>query len=365
MKRFPTAMAAMAGALLACALFANATARTQESQEQSSQQPAPQQTPTRPITQATQQEQGKTPGQINVTSALVVVPVTVKDTSGALVNNLLQQDFRLFEDGVEQKISLFALDPSPISSVVLLDNALSIKNSDDVRKSLRAIVGGFAPGDETTIIRFDHYPEESAGFISDPDQLLTKLSHVQLPGEFDAPTGQPILMAPMLGSEPAPGAPGVTQKRAAPPSEKCINDAVYAAAMLLRSRPKGRRRVIFLISDGEGSKGNTYNLNDTVKMLISSEVAVYSIGVGGSFLERGLNVISKLAHDSGGDVFYARGNNLEALYSRVEDQARNQYTLGYAPHHRDRVVTYHAVDVRVTRPGLTVYARQGYYSAPR
>jgi VWFA-related protein len=352
MKHFPTAILSAAGVLLACALFANATARMQEPQQQSAQQSGQQQAP-------------KTPGQINVTSALVVVPVTVKDTSGALVNNLLQEDFRLFEDGTEQKISLFALEPSPISSVVLLDNALSIKNSDDVRKSLRAIVGGFAPGDETTIIRFDHYPEESAGFISDPDQLLTKLSRVKLPGEFDAPAGQPILLAPMINGAPAPGAPGVTQKRAAPPSEKCINDAVYAAATLLRSRPKGRRRVIFLISDGEGSKDNVYNLNDTVKMLVSSEVAVYSIGVGGSFLERGLNVISKLAHDSGGDVFYARGSNLEVLYSRVEDQARNQYTLGYQPHHRDRVVTYHTVDVRVERPGLTVYARQGYYSAPR
>jgi VWFA-related protein len=361
MKRLCIAIALLAAAL-ACVLFAHAGPHApvprQQSSQQSEQQPPPQST-----TAAPKPEQNQPP-RINVTSALVVVPVTVKDSSGALVNNLLQEDFRLFDDNIEQKITVFSLDPSPISSVILLDNSLSIKNSEDVRKSLRAIVGGFAPGDETTVIRFDHYPEESSGFISDPDLLLTKLSHVELPGEFDAPAGQPILMAPMIDGAPAPGAPGITQKSIASPSLKCINDAVYAAAMLLRSRPKGRRRVIFLISDGEGSKHNTYNLNDTVRMLVSSEVAVYSIGVGGSFLDRGLNVISKLAHDSGGDVFYARGN-MEPLYSRVEDQARNQYTIGYAPHHQDRVVSYHTLSVLVKRPGLTVYARQGYYSAQR
>lgn len=350
--------AALAVLLGAAGLF---SARAQQAGPPSLKKPASQQQQSAP---PQSQQQPKPPAPIVVPSQLVVVPVTVKNSSGALVNNLLQEDFRIFEDGAEQKISLFSLDPYPISAVILLDNSLSVKNSEDVRKSLRAIVGGLAAGDEVSVIRFDYYSEESAGFIDDPDKLITKLSHVELPGTFDAPAGGPMVLSPMINGAPAPGAPDVTQRRVGTTSTKCINDAVYAAALLLRPRPRNRRKVIFLISDGEGSKHNTHSLNDTVQTLISSEVSVYSIGVGGSFLDRGFNVISRLAHDSGGDVFYAvRGSGLESLYSRVEDQARNQYVLGYQPHHQDRVVTFHPIVVQVRRSGLTVYARQGYYSS--
>ncbi len=175
-----------------------------------------------------------------------------------------------------------------------------------------------------------------------------------------------MTLTPMINGAPVAGSPGVTQKRAAPAGAKCINDAVYEAAMLLRPLPRNRRKIIFLISDGLNSKGNKHSFGDTVKMLESSEVSVYSIGVGGAFLDRGVNIISRLAHDSGGDVFYVeRESSLESLYSRVADQARNQYTIGYSPSHPSRATSYHSVEVRVRHPGLTVMARRGYYSAVR
>jgi VWFA-related protein len=380
--RFFTLAIAAIFVLFAGAAFLRASAH-QQSQSQQQQQTAPpslrkptdpqpaqsQPPPTAPqaAPQQTQTpQQSATPGQIRVTSPLVVVPVTVKNGSGALVNNLLQEDFRVFEDGVEQRISLFALDPYPMSAVVLLDNALGERNSDQVHKSLRAIAGGFAAGDEVTVMRFDHYTEDFSGFINDPDKLLTQLGHIALPGEFDAPAGGPMTLSPMINGQPAPGAPGVTQKRAGPPSAKCINDAVYAAAALLRPLPRNRRKIIFLVSDGLNSKGNTHNFPDTIKMLESSEVSVYSIGVGGAFLDRGVSIISRLAHESGGDVFYVgRESTLESLYARVADQARNQYTIGYAPPEKGRMASYHSVEVRVRRGGLTVQARRGYFAATR
>jgi VWFA-related protein len=327
--------------------------------QQNPPQPPPPQGTQQGSQQATQQG-----GTLVVRSALVVVPVTVKDASGELVSDLQQGDFRIMEDGVEQRIVLFAADPVPISAVVLIDNALNSKNSEEVQKSLRAITGGMGPGDETAVYRFDHSSEQISGFISDPDALMTQLARVRLTGDYVAPAGEPMTSG-VDTAGPAPGAPSVSLRQTTGVSEKCINDALYAAAELLRSRPRDRRKIIYLISDGVDSKRNTYNFNDTVKVLISSETAVYGVGIGEAFFKRGINVVAKFSHATGGDVFYPSGpRDLEQLYSRIAEQARNQYTIGYAPQHNDRTVTFHSIEVRIERPNLRLLARDGYYSAP-
>ncbi len=74
--------------------------------------------------------------RIRTTVELVVVPVTVKDSSGKLVLDLHQNEFRVLEDGIEQQITLFSVDPFPLSAVVLLDNNLKLKTSEQVESSL-------------------------------------------------------------------------------------------------------------------------------------------------------------------------------------------------------------------------------------
>ncbi len=196
MKRLREMQGIVADAALGIFLIAPVFSRAQQAAQQSSQQ-TPQQPPQQATPPAEQQapslygpksappaqqkaapppQEPTKPAQITVTSSLVVVPVTVKYSSGALANNLLQEEFRVFEDGVEQRISLFSVDPYPISAVVLLDNALGERSSEQVRKSLRAIVGGIASGDEVNVLRFDYYSEDSRGFINDPDKLMTQLS---------------------------------------------------------------------------------------------------------------------------------------------------------------------------------------------
>ena len=151
-------------------------------------------------------------------------------------------------------------------------------------------------------------------------------------------------------------------------STKALDDAVYEAAQLLKDRGRDRRKIIFLISDGENRKTNHDTYENTVKELLRYGIAVYTIGVGSGFFERKFSRLQSYAHDSGGDVYYAaKRNSLEELYSRITEQARNQYTLGYNPRGNDRAKDYHQVEVRVTREGLSILTREGYYSvsAPR
>jgi Ca-activated chloride channel family protein len=297
----------------------------------------------------------------------VIVPVTVKDGNGQLVNNLRVEDFRVLEDGVGQSIKL-SLDPVPISAVVLIDDALKTKPQKDVQESLRAIAAGIGDSDETAIFRFDQFPRQMTDFINGPDKLLTQLGRLQI---ATSPISTPDYSAitpgiPRTNGPPIPQTPAPAHVTILGNGTKSVNDALFAAAELLRTRQKDRRKVIFLVSDGVDSKGNKYSFDDTVKMLISAEAAVYSIGIGTPYTSRLLNVLSRFATATGGDIFWASSRgDLEDLYPRISDQARNQYTLFYSPDHKDRTVTYHSIEVRVERRGLTILSRNGYYSAPQ
>jgi VWFA-related protein len=307
------------------------------------------------------------PPTITSRSEEVLVPVTVKDQNGEMVTSLRKEDFRILEDNVEQRITRLSVEPVPISAVILLDDVLKKKPQDQLQESIRAIAGGFGANDEAAIFRFDQFPQQVTDFISDPDELLTQLGRMQVSGgqvakpDYSATAPPPTIGQP--GTPSLPANPGVQLWGGN--GTKSINDAVYAAAQLLRTRSHDRRKIIFLVSDGVESRGNKYSPEDTVKMALSAEVTIYSIGVGASLTDRIHNILKRLAVATGGDVFYASSRaDLERFYSRIADQARNQYTLSYSPDHKDRIVTYHSIEVRVKLQGLKVEARQGYFSAP-
>jgi len=312
-----------------------------------------------------QQEDPRT--RIRTTVEMVVVPVTVKDRQGRLVADVRQEEFRLLEDSVEQKIAVFSFDPFPLSAVVLLDNGLKKQAAEQVLTSLRAIAGGFSESDEVAICRFDTIFEPGGDFTTDNDKLLTQLKRLDLDQTFPGQGSGPMTSGPRInGGASTPGAPGGAQVRLGGRETKNINDAVYAAGQLLRGRERGRRKIIYLISDGHNSRNNTYSFDDTIKLLLSADISVYAIGVGDAALDRGTSVLSRYAHATGGDVFYAaKRADLESLYARVSEQARNQYTLAYVPEKTDRKLEYHTIEVRVRRPGLVLLARDGYYTPPK
>jgi len=300
---------------------------------------------------------------------LVVVPVTVKDGSGALVTDLEERDFRVFEDGIEQPISTFSAEAFPLSAAILIDDDLKRSTGEKVQKTLETLAGGFSAGDEVSLWRFDEVPEAvSEGFITDNDALLTQLKRIDLSTSFPGIGSYAMTAGPRVNTAQPPGPATVPAEANGHPNTKHINDAIYAAAEQLQDRPRDRRRIIFLISDGQNAKNNTHSYDDTLKLLLSADVSVYVVGVGEANWNRGItflgnNILSKYTHATGGDIFYGgiSRENLESLYARVSEQARNQYTIGYSGAHTDRSKPYHSIEVRVKRPGLTLLARDGYY----
>ena len=319
-------------------------------------------------------QDSSTPMQSDTTARIVrqvntvILPVTVKDSSGHLVPDLTREEFRIFDDNIEQRISLFSVEAFPLSAVVLIDNDLKGKDSEMVESSLKSIVGGLSLTDEAFVCRFDVNFHPGKGFTKDQDKLVTELKRVRLDSETDVvgpdPSG-PFGAGATINGQNISGGP------AAPPSakilknqpSKALDDAVYEAAQLLNDRGRSRRKIIFLISDGQNAKNNKNSYDTVVKELLRYNISVYSLGVGGGFLDRKFSRLQAYAHDTGGDVYYAaKRNTLEELYSRVTEQARNQYTLAYSPQGNDKGKDYHSVEVRVKRPGLNIITRQGYYS---
>ncbi len=334
--------------LAACSILVQA-------QQSSTQETSPAQTGAQQT--AVQQSEART--KISVNSDLVVLPVTAKDRYGNLVPDLQREEFRVFDDNVEQSIEVFTAEAFPLSLVVLIDDDLKSNDAEQMAASLRAIAGGISASDETLICRFDlkFYPADrlladlkKAQDASGPS-TAGPVPFVDGPSSHARGVGEPIIWAPTnAGSRPT----------------KALDDAVHSAAVLLHDRGTNRRKVILLISDGvNGPQFNHYTYASTLEALLQDNASVYSLAVGRSLSTRKFSRLINYASDSGGGIYYASESpDMERLYSRITEAARHEYTLAYVPRGNNRNSTYHRVEVRTTRGAVTIKTRRGYYTGP-
>lgn len=309
---------------------------------------------------------GDAQNKIRVNSDLVILPVTVKNQFGDLVPDLEQSDFRVFDENVEQSIDVFTAEAFPLSLVVLIDDDLKSKETAQMAPTLRSITAGISASDEALVCRFDldFYPGQS--FTSDLDKLWADLKNVQdhsepstagpvrfvtPPSSHASGSGEPPLKVPI-----APGARPT----------KALDDAIHSAAVLLHDRGPARRKIILVVSDGvNGAQFNHFSYQDSLGALLHDNISVYSLAVGSSIIKHKFSRLMDYSNDSGGDIYYASTSaNIEKLYSQITEEARHEYTLAYVPRGTRTAATYHKVEVRVTRPAVTVKTRQGYYAGP-
>ncbi|OLD17495.1 MAG: hypothetical protein AUI91_12380 [Acidobacteria bacterium 13_1_40CM_3_56_11] len=340
--------------LTACAILGQA-------QQSSTQESSPAQT--QASQPASQQSEART--KISVNSDLVVLPVTVRDRHGNLVPDLQREEFRIFDDNVEQAIDVFTAEAFPLSLVVLIDDDLKSADAAQMAPTLRAITAGISSSDEALICRFDlsFYPGD--GFTGDLNKLWADLKDAQ---EHSGPsTAGPVPFVTSPSTHPL----GVGEPPQAAPTNlgsrptKALDDAVHSAAELLHDRGASRRKIILLISDGvNGPQFNRHTYPDTLEALLHDNISVYSLAVGHS-LKRKFSRLVNYSNDSGGDIYYAvQSAAMEKLYSRISEEARHEYTLAYVPRGNNRSANYHRVEVRTTREGVTIKTRQGYYTGP-
>jgi len=314
----------------------------------------------------------------------VEVPVTVKDPKGNLVPGLTWRDFRVFENGVYEPLKIFSVDPMPLSIAFVIDQSLTSDVMERVNNSMGAIQGALAPYDEISVFTYSHIAHEWSGF--------TGAQSAGVPAVFAiakaAGTEEliPVNSGPLAGcsihvngncADPTlqqggstGGGPFIT----IPKEVHTLNDAILAAAKELSTRPKGRRRVIYVISDGKEA-GSKASYKDVLRYLQTNNIAVWGTLVGDSarwgegYLSRFHlpfqmydNILTKYIYATGGEPDSEKNQNgIERSYAKIAEEARNQYTLVYATHESVYDSKFRKIDVRVERPGLEVNAKNGYY----
>jgi VWFA-related protein len=318
----------------------------------------------------------------------VLVPVMVKDDGGRLVGGLLPKDFSVLEDGVKQKLNFFTSDPFPLSAAVIIDTGMPDIAVQKVNKTFPALQGAFSQFDEVSLYTYSSTYSKVKEF-TDLGHTLTEVLN-ELKSVRGRNNGPPILGGPLGPQGPTvnnipvdPGAPTVNT----PPREAhVLNDAVLAAALDLAKRPRERRKIIFIITDGR-EYGSNASYSDVLKVLLSNGIMVYGIGVEGAAiplygkLQQKIHlpkygysdILPKYANATGGEVSNELSQaDIDRAYARVVGDARNQYTLGYVTRATPSG-TYRQVEVRVDRPGckssdlrpcVDVTAKDGYYPLP-
>jgi VWFA-related protein len=309
---------------------------------------------------------------------MVVVPVTVKDSSGHLVAGLVKNDFSILENGVQQPVKLFTSDPFPLSVAVVLDSSLPAQTIRKINETLPALTSAFSDFDEVGLFTYGNTVQRRLGFSTSAQELATALRRSEIKGANDGP---PISSGPLYGG-PTPTVnnhpfdPGAQRINTVRKESSVLNDAILAAAQELAKRDRARRKVIFVISDGR-EDGSDATYGDVLKVLLSNEVSVYAIAVDAGaipvynqiekihvpFMGYG-NILPKYVSATGGEVFAEFTKEaIEVAYSRVTEEARNQYTLAYTTR-SGAAGDYRSIEVLVHRPGLEVHAKDGYYPLP-
>jgi VWFA-related protein len=323
-------------------------------------------------------------GTINVN--FVEVPVTVKDSKGKLVAGLTFRDFKIYENDTREPISFFTTDSFPLSVAFVIDQSLTSDVMAKVNNSLGAIQGALTPYDEVAVFSYNNGAQNRSGGFTGAQSARVPfvLSMTKSAGEEML---VPVTSGPLSGCnirqngncvdpniQPGKSAGSFSGIMNVPKEIHTLNDAILAAAKELSTRPKGRRRIIYVISDGKeyGSKA-TYK--EVLRYLQTNKTAVYGTLVGDSarwgegYISRVHlpftmydNILAKYILATGGTPDFERGlDGIEKSYAKIAEEARNQYTLGYYSHQPVIDGKFRKIEVRLERSGLEVVAKQGYY----
>lgn len=326
----------------------------------------------------------RTGALIHLNVNFVEVPVTVKDSKGRLVSGLTWREFKVYENGVYEPLRLFTVDSAPLSIAFVIDQSVTKDVMSKVNDSLNSIQGALTPYDEVAVFSYSNGAQERTTFTGAQSARLpavlaiTKASGTEmLVPDNDSPFASCNIRVNGNCADPniqAGRSAGDNTFITIPKEIHTLNDAILAAAKELSTRPKERRRIIFVVSDGK-EYGSKAKYSDVLRYLQTNNIAVYGTLVGDSarwgegYISKFHlpftmynNILAKYSFATGGTLDSENGvNGIETSYAKIAEEARTQYTLGYLSHQPILDDKYRKIDVRVDRPGLDVIAKLGYY----
>jgi VWFA-related protein len=276
--------------------------------------------------------------QFRVSVDTVSLAVTVLDAEGRLVTDLPQDNFQIYEDGVEQQIQFFSRGELPLRMVILVDTSGSMRSKLELAQEAAVrFVRSLKPGDQVQVVEFNDRVLTLAEFTTDFDQVEQAIRQTE--------------------------ATGATS----------LYNAIYVSLKdLHRENPEELdRRAIVVLSDGNDTK-SVLGFEDVKEQARKSSVVIYAISLRATdedlAKEKYRNAkyeLDMLARESGG-VSYAPENidDLAGVYEQIAAELKSQYSLGYVSTNAVADGAWRRLQILSKEPGTELRTRVGYF-APR
>jgi Ca-activated chloride channel family protein len=269
---------------------------------------------------------------------LALINVTVTDPYNRLVTGLDPDNFRVYEDNIEQEVVTFSSEDVPISIGVIFDFSGSMANK--IGKAREAALQFFKtanPQDEFFLVSFNERAELTSAFTNSIEDLQSRMM-------LTAPKGRTALL-----------------------------DAIYLGLSQMRGARNGKRALLIL-SDG-GDNHSRYNESDIKRLVKEADTQLYAIGIFDPLGYRnrtpeelnGPSLLGEVTEMTGGRVFAVENlNELPDIASKIGMELRNQYVLGYRPSNKAHDARWRKIKIKLRAPKglppLNVYSKTGYYA---
>lgn len=280
--------------------------------------------------------------KIGVNVDLVVNYTSVFDKAGRFLTGLKKNNFRLFEDGVEQQITFFSQEDVPVSIGILLDISGSMRTErkrEQANKAAEAFILASNPKDEVFLIGFNDEVELLQDYTGDIDEVKDSLEN----------------SLPMGGT--------------------ALYDAVYLGVQKAQTGKKPKKAVV-VITDGE-DRDSYYKVDELLAKVQESDVQVFCVGilepiekkglfVGKTPQEKAQGVLTKISEETGGKSFFPdKVVDIHSIVSEIAGVLRNQYSIGYTSANTARDGSWRRVKIEVSAANVSkdhIRYRRGYYA---
>ncbi|HSS20181.1 MAG TPA: VWA domain-containing protein [Pyrinomonadaceae bacterium] len=311
---------------------------------------------------------------IRVDTTLVTLPVSVTDRNGRYIPNLRKEDFRLWEDDVEQSVAFFSSVDKPFSVVLMLDTSGSTRfRLEDIQDAAIAFVNQLRPDDRVMVVSFDDQVRVLSEFTSDRYRLRDAIRQTQTGNGTRLYDAVDMVMNQRLSSVQGRKAivlftDGVDTTSRHASFDSNVRDAEELDALVYP--------VQYDTYDDQGGGGSVNWPNSQSDVLGQILGGVFGRGNrrhgggGGSGNSRqeyeiANRYLHELADRTGARNYQADSTqNLSYAFAQVADELRKQYTLGYYPKAPVQAGQRRQVRVRVNQPNLAVRTRDSYIFNP-
>jgi VWFA-related protein len=279
---------------------------------------------------------------IGVSVDMVVMYTSVFNKQGHFVAGLKKDNFKLYEDGIQQTLASFSQEDVPVNMGILLDLSGSMRSRiDQVNRAALAFIRASNPRDQVFLIGFNDEVELLQDYTSDIDEITDALENTVVTGGT------------------------------------ALYDAIYLGIQKAQtgSRPK---KAIVVISDGE-DRDSYYKLDELLAKVQEADVQVFSVGLLGEVPEKGLfgrwsktgpekarDALQKIAEETGGKAFFpSKLTDIHTIVTEIATDLRSQYSLAYLSSNAARDGSFRRVKIELSgqeTASISARYRRGYYA---